>query len=778
MNSIVLILQQIPVSRALLGAFIVATIVLAIAQFITMAAQTMSAAMKHLLLITALGAFLAINFGATLLPHFELPILPAERVAIAPVKAALTEAWRVAYNAPPRETATAAPRATEPLPAPAAPRDYASLLLYIWATVAALLLSRVGFGILRVWWIVRGASPVGAAARELGNAAAHDLELSRDVRIVSSGHVHVPMIWGVFRPALLLPADAEQWEQDQLSAVLMHELGHLKRWDFLTLVISNLATSLFWFHPQVWFADLSARRECERACDDLVLNCGTKASEYAAHLLSIVRLMPAAERFGTVTLAMSHRSQLEGRLLSILHPSVNRSTFGGRAIGATAIATFVLVGSMAAIRLTASASPEREPQFQFAKQQYDENSAPSDAVLLVKNKGNEKHSDWNESTDHTGSQWYERAMELHHSDHFQEAIAAFKKAIALGFRKGASEYNIACGYSLLNDPDNALVWLQRSIADGFDDPSNFFEDSDLDPLRNDARFQALVAPYRADYESTAKRERTDRLEQAMTAYRNVDRNDGAALEDVGTTLLQLRQLDDGIAALERAAQLQRYSNGRALYNLACAYALRGDTDRALDKLEQAITNGFDQPDKVENDPDLRSIRGESRFRELQQMANDLSLQNHTANVNTFGKHDSNYSVERWAPAIEHYSAYVRSHPTSGRAWFNLAYAQHYSSRHAEAAEGFQRAVALDYRVPTSMYNVACAYAKMNQRDAAFGWLAKSRDAGFDLDNYVMNDEDLDSLRDDARFAPYREAAERNNGFDHKMKEKRMARRSA
>ena len=126
-----------------------------------------------------------------------------------------------------------------------------------------------------------------------------------------------------------LPAEALNWSRERLRVVFLHELAHLRRCDAITLLITRATTAMYWFHPLAWSLERIARRECEQACDDLVLATGTRASEYADHLLSIAKDLPRHDPFASVTLAMSRRSQLEGRLLSILQIDARRDPGGG-----------------------------------------------------------------------------------------------------------------------------------------------------------------------------------------------------------------------------------------------------------------------------------------------------------------------------------------------------------------------------------------------------------------------------------------------------------------
>ena len=105
-----------------------------------------------------------------------------------------------------------------------------------------------------------------------------------------------------------------------------------------------------------------------------------------------------------------------------------------------------------------------------------------------------------------------------------------------------------------------------------------------------------------------------------------------------------------------------------------------------------------------------------------------------------------------------YESFVKSEPNSGRAWFNLGYALHYSREHDKAIEAFQQALRLGYHKPTLTYNIACAYAMLNQKDEAFEWLDRAIQAGFGSNGNLSWDPDLDSLRSDPRFKRFLNSA--------------------
>lgn len=94
--------------------------------------------------------------------------------------------------------------------------------------------------------------------------------------------------------------------------------------------------------------------------------------------------------------------------------------------------------------------------------------------------------------DANGGVWYQLGFALHSGEKYDEAIAAFQRSAELDFRKGDSLYNIACGYSKMGNADQAMAWLKKAWDAGYTDRDHMKSDSDLDNIRNDARFKALL----------------------------------------------------------------------------------------------------------------------------------------------------------------------------------------------------------------------------------------------------------------------------------------------
>jgi beta-lactamase regulating signal transducer with metallopeptidase domain len=89
------------------------------------------------------------------------------------------------------------------------------------------------------------------------------------------------------RPALLLPAGAEDWPDQRLRVVLHHELAHVQRNDWMIQIIAELVRAAYWFNPICWMTIRRLVRESEHACDDMALNCGISGNDYAEQLLAV-----------------------------------------------------------------------------------------------------------------------------------------------------------------------------------------------------------------------------------------------------------------------------------------------------------------------------------------------------------------------------------------------------------------------------------------------------------------------------------------------------------
>ena len=233
-----------------------------------------------------------------------------------------------------------------------------SLALGAWAIGALLALVPLLLARLSLARLKRTSRRIddGQWARLLEGAGAQ-LGLKRRVDLRESPRRRMPMIWGVFRPTLLLPREASSWAVGRRRVVLLHELAHVRRRDCLTRLISQIVCAAYWFNPLVWLAARRMAAQSERSCDDLVLAAGSAPADYAEHILQIASGLRTSALAGCAGIAMAHRSKIEGRLLAILDARRKRRipTRTGLLLAALLLAGVIL--PLSALQATGPSSP-------------------------------------------------------------------------------------------------------------------------------------------------------------------------------------------------------------------------------------------------------------------------------------------------------------------------------------------------------------------------------------------------------------------------------------
>lgn len=243
----------------------------------------------------------------------------------------------------------------------AAHGDRADLLTALvplaWPAGVGLVLLLLAYERWRLWRLMGRTRRVdrGRLTEETARAA-RTLGVARGVTIHVAPFPAVPRTWGVLAPRLLLPTEAERWTPARLRAVLLHELAHVRRRDALTQSLAALACAVYWFHPMVWVAANSMRRDRERAADDLVLASGTSGATYAGHLVDLARSLSPAASPEFATASMLRRSQLSERIEAVLDAGRSRREPGEAAVGGTLLAGLVAVAGLVAASPPASSA--------------------------------------------------------------------------------------------------------------------------------------------------------------------------------------------------------------------------------------------------------------------------------------------------------------------------------------------------------------------------------------------------------------------------------------
>lgn len=373
--------------RFLLDVAIKGAVVLAAVGGLQIVFRRASASSRHFLWSLGLLSLLALPLLSLSLPAWRVPLLrdrlvsKSEPVSTVPNSLEPAEEAEMlvaaAAGVPDRskgsESATTpvpARRAIEPRPAaaerqpvalsqaaPAQPPFHtAAWALFLWIAGALAIFARLAIGTAGVWRMASSCEQITDRDwAALVRGISWEINLKREVALLKSERVSMPLTWGSFRSAILLPAEADGWDADRRHIVLLHELAHVKRRDCLTQSFAHVVCAIYWFNPLVWLALRQLRLERERACDDQVLDTGTKASDYASHLLDIARSLGRARCSSFAAVAIARRSQLEGRLMAILDPNLSRRGLNRVARLAAVVAVSCLILPLAALRPSAQA---------------------------------------------------------------------------------------------------------------------------------------------------------------------------------------------------------------------------------------------------------------------------------------------------------------------------------------------------------------------------------------------------------------------------------------
>ncbi|MFZ4057035.1 MAG: M56 family metallopeptidase [Ferruginibacter sp.] len=118
--------------------------------------------------------------------------------------------------------------------------------------------------------------------------SALSMGIKKSVEIWVSTKVQVPAVIGWLKPLILLPVSATAGlDNEQLEAILIHELAHIKRNDYLHHVLQSIVTTFMYFNPFVHALAASINKEREYCCDDWVLHYQYAPKNYATALFQL-----------------------------------------------------------------------------------------------------------------------------------------------------------------------------------------------------------------------------------------------------------------------------------------------------------------------------------------------------------------------------------------------------------------------------------------------------------------------------------------------------------
>lgn len=283
--------------------FLRSALLLAAIEGVRQLSKSMPARYRHLIVLTGFGLLAALPLLSFILPPIHVPLFFTTGThAHVTVTTSMGDASEISTQ-----------HANSSLV------DW-PLLLWLTGTIAMLLPPITGRLLL-----IRGMRRAKPLSDPAWLNSLHELASQSGIRtprlLVIPGSV-MPLAFGLFRPAILLPQECLQWTEMRKRVVLVHELTHIRRRDGIWQLFANVLAALWWFQPLAWLARKRLRQESEHACDAEVLATGVRASDYATQLVDIAR----TSRLGLLSRAaicMARRDELEPRLVRILAPQTH-----------------------------------------------------------------------------------------------------------------------------------------------------------------------------------------------------------------------------------------------------------------------------------------------------------------------------------------------------------------------------------------------------------------------------------------------------------------------
>jgi TonB family protein len=214
----------------------------------------------------------------------------------------------------------------------------------LWIAGSAFVLARVGLGFVLLQVALQRGKPLTDADWQSDLADASDkLDLNPHLIQLSFGRLNSPVTFGFREPVILLPQEAAHWSGLSRQTVLMHELAHIRRRDWLWNCVAQIALAVFWFHPLVWVLYERLRREEELACDDDALLRGIPPAVYAGVLLEMTQNLSSRFLLASAMSGRGSAAHLRARFAHILERPQSRS--GSSKAGKAAVGFLLLVSA-------------------------------------------------------------------------------------------------------------------------------------------------------------------------------------------------------------------------------------------------------------------------------------------------------------------------------------------------------------------------------------------------------------------------------------------------
>ena len=184
--------------------------------------------------------------------------------------------------------------------------------------------------------------PAGDSVDRAAQKLSRRLGVQRSVRVLQSALAKTPMVIGLLKPVILIPASAlTALSIAELESILAHELAHIRRHDSLEHLLQAVAETILFYHPAVWIISRQLRAERENCCDDLAIAVTRDRKVYATALAAV-----ASVRVTSLVPAASG-GRLLPRLRRVLQSPENDAAYSPRWVAGVVVTGCIIIAIVA-----------------------------------------------------------------------------------------------------------------------------------------------------------------------------------------------------------------------------------------------------------------------------------------------------------------------------------------------------------------------------------------------------------------------------------------------
>ena len=210
----------------------------------------------------------------------------------------------------------------------------------IWFLGSMIFLLRALVGTLQIWKIRKNSYKADLEWQWLISSLQRKLKINQKVKILVSDDCLIPFVWGVFKSVIVVPSMYfTRLSQQEIESILLHELTHIRRRDFLVNLVQIIIESLLFFNPATWWLSGQMKRQREFCCDDSVQQQMSNQSTYLKALYKVA-LFSINERPDYSIALFKQNSELIMRMKRMLNTPVRHT--GNQTIFTASIGVLVV----------------------------------------------------------------------------------------------------------------------------------------------------------------------------------------------------------------------------------------------------------------------------------------------------------------------------------------------------------------------------------------------------------------------------------------------------